>query len=148
MSLTGCSLIQGLQEQLALTKASFSFERVDLVSADVPLLTPDPKADLNLVLRVQNPNPITARLDQMQYTVSMEGNPVATGSTGDGFSVSPNATSDLVLPLSLHYSILPSAVVEAIQKRSALFDLQGTSMMDTPIGSLALPFTLTKQENF
>lgn len=148
LALPGCSLVEGLQERQALAKAEFSFERIELVSADVPLLTADPKADFKLVLRVYNPNTITARLDQLTYTALMEGEQVATGTTGDAFAVSPKATNDLTLPLTFHYSQLPASALNAIQKRGATFGLQGTSTMNTPIGSLALPFAVTKQATF
>lgn len=148
MAATGCSLVEGLQERQALAKAEFSFERVELVNADIPLLTADPKADLKLVLRVRNPNTITARLDQVAYTALMEGAMVATGSLGEAFAVSPNATNDLTLPITLHYTALPASALGALQKRAATFALQGTSMMNTPIGSLALPFTVTKHTTF
>ena len=52
----GCDGLMGfIAERQAITKAEFNFDRVELQSLDVPLLTPDPKAHLRVVLKVAKP---------------------------------------------------------------------------------------------
>lgn len=145
----GCDGLMGfIAERQAITKAEFSFDRVELQSLDIPLLTPDPKAHLRVVLKVANPNAITARLDRLDYTIFLEGTQVGAGTMTDDFSVEAGASRELVLPLAIPYQGLPEPALKAIQARRAAMTLKGTSQIDTPLGRLNYPVETSYTANF
>lgn len=138
-ALGGCDAAAFLAERQAIAQARFEFARAELVSADVPFLTPEAGADLNLVLQVQNPNPVTARLDRLDYDVFLEGAKVGSGRMAQDFAVSAGARKELVIPVHVPYQGLPEAALQAIQARRAALRLAGTSHVSTPLGAIAYP---------
>ncbi len=139
-TLAACDGLMGfIAERQAITKAEFAFDRVELQSLDIPLITPDPKANLKVVLKVTNPNAITARLDRLDYTFFLEGTQVGEGAMTDDFSVEAGSSRELVLPLSIPYQGLPQPALTAIQNRRAAMTLKGTSQIATPLGRLSYP---------
>jgi LEA14-like dessication related protein len=146
--LSGCGLADFVAERQAISRAEFALDHVDLQHADVPFLTPNGQATLNVVLAVTNPNPVTARLDRMDYTLQMQGTQVGSGSLSSDFAVDPAATKDLTVPVTIPYAGLPQAVLQAIQARQAQFVLQGQSHIATPFGDLSFPVTVTRTEAF
>lgn len=137
-----------IAERQAITKAEFAFERVELKSLDLPLLSPDPKATLNVVLKVTNPNGITARLDRLDYTLFLEGAQVGEGAMTDDFAVEPRSSRELVLPVSIPYEGLPAPAWSAIQNGRAAMTLKGASQINTPLGRLSYPVEASYTADF
>lgn len=148
----GCEGLMGfIAERQAITKAEFSFARVELESLDLPLLNPDPRANLRVVLAVNNPNTITARLDRLDYTVFLEGSEVGDGSMTEDFAVEAGKSRELVLPLSIPYQGLSEPALKALMAKRATMMLKGKSQISTPFGNLSYPvetsYTASFQEN-
>lgn len=146
--LGGCGVADFLAERQAIARAQFEFARAELVGADVPFLTPDAGADLKLVLKVTNPNPITARLDRLDYDVFLEGAKVGAGSMTQDFAVSANASKELTIPVHVPYQGLPDAALKAIQARRAAVRVAGTSHLSTPLGGIAYPVEVSHTTTF
>jgi LEA14-like dessication related protein len=147
--LVGCDGLMGfIAERQAISKAEFAFERIELQSLDIPYLTPNAQAHMRVVLKVSNPNPITARLDRLDYTFFLEGAQVGEGAMTDDFAVDAGATRELVLPLSIPYQGLPDPALKAIQARRAAMTLKGHSQIDTPLGRLSYPAEASKTLEF
>jgi len=147
--LAGCEGLMGfIAERQAISKADFAFDRVELQSLDIPLINPDPKANLRVVLKVSNPNAITARLDRLDYTFFLEGTQVGEGAMTDDFSVEAGASRELVLPLAIPYQGLPEPALKALQARRAAMTLKGTSQIATPLGRLSYPVETSYTANF
>lgn len=148
VGLGGCDLAQGVAERQAITKAEFAFDHVELKRLDLPLLTPDAGVGLDLFLSVKNPNPVTARLDRLDYTVLLNDANFAAGSMTQDFSVPAGATASLVLPLTVPYTALPQSALSALEKRAATFTLNGTSHLTTPFGEIGFPVSVSKPMTF
>lgn len=144
----GCDAANFLAERQAITRASFEFGRAELKGADVPFVSPDAGADLDIVLKVTNPNPITARLDRLDYQVFLEGGQVGTGSMTQDFAVAAGASKELVLPVHIPYQGLPEAGLQAIQARRAAMRVAGTSHLSTPLGALSYPVEVSHTTTF
>lgn len=148
-TLVACDgIMDFIAERQAITKAEFAFDRVELKSLDIPLINPDPKANLNVVLKVTNPNAITARLDRLDYTILLEGTQVGEGTMTDDFAVEANSSRELLLPLAIPYQGLPEPALKAIQAKRAFMTLKGNSQIDTPLGRLSYPVETSYTANF
>lgn len=148
VALGGCGAMSFLAERQALARAQFEFARAELVGADVPFLSPEAGADLNLILKVTNPNPLTARLDRLDYDVYLEGTKVGTGAMTQDFAVSANTNKELLLPVHIPYQGLPEAALKAIQARRAAMRVAGTSHLSTPLGTLSYPVEVSQTTDF
>lgn len=144
----GCGVETLLAQREAFTKANFSFSGVELLRTDIPLLTPNAKADLNVKLAVQNPNPIAAALDALDFQLYMDDAPVGSGRVAEAFSVPAGETRTLAIPVSVPYLDLPAAALAALQKREARFTLKGTSRFQTLLGPLSFPVELSHTARF
>lgn len=147
-ALGGCDAAGFLAERQAIARAQFAFERAELVGADVPFVSPEAGADLNIVLSVTNPNPLTARLDRLDYDVFLEGAKVGAGSMAQDFAVSAGAKKELSIPVHIPYLGLPDAALKALQARRAALRLAGTSHLSTPFGAIAYPVEVSHTTSF
>lgn len=147
-TLSGCGLTDFVAQHAAIAQAHFSLDHVDLVHADIPFAAPDGKADLRVYLKVMNPNPIAAKLDQLDYTVSLEGSQVGIGSTASDFSVDAGATKLLPLSVSIPYQGLATPVLQALLARNATVEVRGTSHLRTPFGRLDTPIDVSQSSRF
>ncbi|HEY9856783.1 MAG TPA: LEA type 2 family protein [Stenomitos sp.] len=148
MTVSGCDALGFLAERQAIARAQFDFARAELAGADVPFLTPDSGADLRIVLKVTNPNPLTARLDKLDYDVFLEGTKVGTGTMAQDFAVDANTSKELTLPVHVPYQGLPEAALKAIQARQAALRVAGTSHLSTPLGTLSYPIEVSRTATF
>lgn len=148
MALGGCDAIGFLAERQAIARAQFEFARAELKGADVPFLSPEAGADMDIVLKVTNPNPITARLDRLDYDVFLEGAKVGAGRMTQDFAVAASSSRELVLPVHIPYQGLPDAALKAIQARRAAMRVAGTSHLSTPLGALSYPVEVSHTTTF
>lgn len=146
--LQGCGFMEAIAQRQAITRTEFNFDAVQFVGADLPLVTPDAGTRLNLIFNVRNPNPVTATLDKLDYTVFLEGGQVATGTMPETFNVPAGETKQLVLPIKVPYTGLSAPVLAALNKRQATFQLKGISHLATPLGTLDFPVEATKTTSF
>lgn len=147
-ALSGCGLTDFVAQHAAIAQAHFSLDHVDLAHADVPFATPDGKADLLVYLKVVNPNAMTAKLDQLDTTVSLEGSQIGVGKTANDFSVDAGATKVLPLGVSISYQGLASPVLQALLARKATVEVQGTSHLSTPFGRIDTPIDVSQSSRF
>lgn len=146
--ISGCALANMFNERAAFTKVGFSYDRAELVRADIPLVTPDAKAHMKVTLNVANPNTIAATLDSLDYDLYLEGVKVGSGVMSESFSVPAGESKKLVVPISVPYAGLPSAAMQAILNRRVLMTLKGTGHIDTPLGKFDYPIELTQTVTF
>lgn len=147
-ALGGCDAVGFLAERQAIARAQFEFARAELKGADVPFLSPDAGADLDIVLKVTNPNPLTARLDRLDYDVFLEGSKVGNGTMAQDFAVTANSSKELTLPVHIPYQGLPEAALKAIQARQAAIRVAGTSHLSTPLGAISYPVEVSHTTAF
>jgi len=98
-------------------------------------------ATLNVVTRVDNPNPVGLALTDVDYRVSIDGHPVAAGKPPEGLEIPANGNADVALPASFKFTDLGQAVATVLQKGSAGYKAEGTLGVKTPIGVLRVPLS-------
>jgi LEA14-like dessication related protein len=98
-------------------------------------------ATLNVVTRVDNPNPVTLALAEVDYRLSIDGHPVATGKPPDGLEIAANGATDVTLPASFKFTDLGQAVATVLEKGSAGYRAEGTVGVKTPIGLVKVPLS-------
>ena len=98
-------------------------------------------ATLNVVTRVDNPNPVEVALADVDYRLSVEGHPVATGKPPEGQVIPANGNADLTLPASFKFTDLGQAVTTLLEKGSAGYRAEGTVGVKTPIGVVHVPLS-------
>ncbi|MFN3431514.1 MAG: LEA type 2 family protein [Candidatus Sericytochromatia bacterium] len=146
--LPGCGANSFVAERQAIAQARFEVDHVVLRRADVPWVSPEAGADVEVVLKVTNPNAVTAKLDRLDYTLLVEGQPVGSGATTSDFQVPANGTALLALPVSIRYQGLPSVVLDALQQRAANITVRGVSHLATPLGRLDYPLEINHRATF
>ena len=98
-------------------------------------------ATLNVVTTVDNPNPVSLALAEVDYRLSIDGHPVATGKPPDGLEIQANGATDVTLPASFKFTDLGQAVATVLQKGSAGYKAEGTVGVKTPVGLVKVPLS-------
>ncbi|HET9155036.1 MAG TPA: LEA type 2 family protein [Myxococcaceae bacterium] len=98
-------------------------------------------ATLNVVTRVDNPNPVGLALTDVDYRLSIDGHPVAAGKPPEGLEIPANGNADVALPASFKFTDLGQAAATVLQKGSAGYKAEGTLGVKTPIGVLRVPLS-------
>ena len=98
-------------------------------------------ATLNVVTSVDNPNPVALALAEVDYRLSIDGHPVATGKPPDGLEIPANGATDVTLPASFKFTDLGQAVATVLSRGSAGYKAEGTIGVKTPIGLVKVPLS-------
>jgi len=98
-------------------------------------------ATLNVVTSVDNPNPVALALAEVDYRLSIDGHPVATGKPPDGLEIPASGATDVTLPASFKFTDLGQAVATVLSKGSAGYKAEGTLGVKTPIGLVKVPLS-------
>jgi LEA14-like dessication related protein len=98
-------------------------------------------ATLNVVTRVDNPNPVGLALADVDYRLSIDGHPVAAGKPPEGLEIPANGNADVTLPASFKFTDLGQAVTTLLEKGSAGYKAEGTLGLKTPIGVVHVPLS-------
>jgi len=96
-------------------------------------------ATLNVVTSVDNPNAVGLSLADVDYRLSIDGHPVATGHPPDGLEIPANGSADLTLPATFQYTDLGQAVTAVLARGSAGYRAEGTVGVKTPVGLVRVP---------
>ncbi len=138
MTLFGCAELAKYSETIKPTAkltgtrlANINFEQVDLI----------------FDLAVENKNPITLDLTDLDYDLKIENQPLVSGVTAKGIKLKANSTSPVQLPVTLKFDDLKKLPGELWNKDKLAYDLQTTFNVILPvIGNYAIP--LSKQGEF
>jgi len=131
VSLLSCTWIA---QRKALANCDFSLYAARLVNADFSGF------ELEVKLRVQNPNDVDAVLDRLDYTLFMEGVEVAQGVVSEKQTIPKHGEGTITTRLTVKYSTLPKmvdVVMTAITNKSSRIRMTGTVHFDTPLGTLS-----------
>jgi LEA14-like dessication related protein len=128
---TSCATLEQLASG-AFQKPTLAYKSASL--AEVSLSG----ATLNLVATVTNPNGVGSIAD-LDYRLSIDGHPVATGRPPDGLEIPAHGSADVTLPATFQFAELGQAVATVLAKGSAGYKAEGTVGVKTPIGVVRLP---------
>ncbi|MGH7508241.1 MAG: LEA type 2 family protein [Gemmatimonadales bacterium] len=97
--------------------------------------------NLDLVLRVENPNNFRLEGTRLEVGFDVEGSHLGDITYDDEFSVSENGTTTITLPLRFAWSGVGSAVRAALGYGDLPYEMKGQAELRTPWGRAEVPFT-------
>ena len=98
-------------------------------------------ATLNVVMTVDNPNPVELALADVDYRLAIDGHQVATGRPPDGLQIPAKGPGDVTLPAAFKFADLGQAVTTVLAKGSAGYKAEGTVGVKTPVGIVHVPLS-------
>ncbi|HDP98161.1 MAG TPA: hypothetical protein ENN22_03130 [bacterium] len=105
------------------------------------------RADLDLILELENPNPFSLALDKLNYELKINNSTWASGLTQQKLQIQNKEKSEILLPLSLNLFEMGRTVYGLITgDRSLNYQLGGGMVLDSPISVMA-PLQLTFDES-
>lgn len=129
-AVTGCSLIG---RQL--------FKRPSVVLQDVRLTGLGVSGgNLDVVLRVYNPNDYRLDATRLHYHLMVDTIPVAEGELSDRDSFQGGDTTTVHLPVRFTYAGVGAAGRQLLQTGAVNYTVVGDLTVDSPIGSRSFPF--------
>jgi LEA14-like dessication related protein len=102
--------------------------------------------DLDVAIRLQNPNPLGITLRELPFTVLCSSGPtdqqLASGNTGR-VKIAGNSTTVLHIPVTSQNAILISALATFVTKGGVQVTIRGTAILDAIIFGWSVPFEKT-----
>jgi LEA14-like dessication related protein len=97
--------------------------------------------NLDLVVKVENPNNFRLQGTRLEMGVDVEGQHLGDITYDDDFSVAENGTTTLTLPLRFGWAGVGSAVRAALSYGDLPYKMKGQAQLRTPWGRAEVPFT-------
>ncbi len=97
--------------------------------------------NLDLVVKVDNPNNFTLRGTRLELGVDIEGSHLGDITYDNDFSVSENGSTTLTLPLRFGWAGVGRAVRAALAYGDLPYKMKGQAQLRTPWGRTEVPFT-------
>jgi LEA14-like dessication related protein len=97
--------------------------------------------DLDLIVKVDNPNNFTLQGTRLQLGFDVEGQHLGDITYDDDFAVPENGTTTITLPLKFGWAGVGSAVRAALSYGDLPYKMKGQAEIQTPWGRKAVPFT-------
>lgn len=121
-------------ELLAPYTPKLKFEKLDLQKIDFGGLEAD------FVFALQNPNPVSVKLDQYGYSLALEGVEFIKGRNTDGLAMKAEGDTALKIPVAMRYADIFKLVQNVDGKDDIAFALAGDFGFNTPVGMASVPF--------
>jgi len=134
LSLVGCAQLGALGDALEPYTPKVSFQEMALQSIDFSGIAVD------LIFRIDNPNPLSVKLDSFSYAFGLEGVEFLKGTNDDGIALEARGASQMSLPLSLRYQDIFDLVGAVSGKDDLGFSFAGDFGFRTPVGVARVPF--------
>jgi LEA14-like dessication related protein len=131
LSLCGCATLQNVVQRPAL-----SFERANLAAISLG------GATLDVVFKVDNPNPIGLSIDQINTRFLIDGKQLVASSPPGGLALPANGSTELRLPLTFRFVDVAETVLAFLTKQQANYRLEGDVGVRTPSGLLRVPLAV------
>lgn len=107
-----------------------------------------PSINLDFVVAVDNPNPVSLRLDSFDFDLLINNNPVLTGvRSNQGVNIPAKGIGDIRLNAYVGYDNIRTLfreIVEIVQGNRATYQLRGNAYYNTPVGQLRFPVTVQR----
>ena len=107
-----------------------------------------PSLDLDLVVGVDNPNPVELRLDRFDFDLLINNNPVLNGVRSDqGIHIPARGLGDVHVLAHVNFNDLQTIyrqIIDVVQGNRATYQLRGNAYYNTPTGQLRFPVTVTR----
>lgn len=130
----GCSEIM---KRMAVKELKFSLIGVSLIDYNFTDMT------LKVDIKATNPNDIDAVIDRLEYVFFINKKNAADGTTLKKVTVKAGKKKTFSTELTINYLSLGAAILEAVQQKKADYKIEGKAYVDTQIGSIAFPVSLS-----
>ena len=97
--------------------------------------------NLDLIVKVDNPNPFTLQGTKLQVGFDVEGQHLGDITYDNDFAVTENGTTTITLPLRFGWTGVGSAVRAALGYGDLPYKMKGQAELKTPWGRKVVPFT-------
>ncbi|MFT7581202.1 MAG: LEA14-like dessication related protein [Myxococcota bacterium] len=134
LSLASCSQLGALGDVLKPYTPKVSFSNLQLNSIDFSQVAVD------FVFTVDNPNPISVKLDTFSYALGFAGVEFAKGVNEDGIALKSRGTTQFSIPLSVKFTDLFDLVSNVGNKDAVAYSISGDFGFKTPVGVARVPF--------
>ena len=131
---SGFYVFSEYQKRVALQNCEISLADVRVASIGLT------SAKLEVVLRVYNPNDVTATLDRIDYELYGNGEFLGNGEFIRRVEIPPHSSKLVSSYFTLDYTGALKTVWSAIKKGDVMWRIKGVAHIDTPIGTLDIPF--------
>jgi LEA14-like dessication related protein len=112
---------------------------------DVALPLSASSIDIDFALEVDNPNSVGLRLDQIDFNLFINDNPILDSISQQDIHIPAKGRGDVRLRTRIGYQnvrSLWSEIVNVIQGNRARYELRGNAYYNTPIGRLKFPVSV------
>jgi LEA14-like dessication related protein len=116
-------------------KPSLAYKSVSL--SDVSLSG----ATVDVVTTVTNPNAVDLSVAEVDYRLSVDGHPVASGKPPAGIQIPARGSADVTLPATVQFAELGQALSTFLTQDSAKYKAEGTVGLNTPVGIVRVPMS-------
>ncbi|HXI12921.1 MAG TPA: LEA type 2 family protein [Thermoanaerobaculia bacterium] len=141
---TGCSTIPNL----VLQNPRYSIRDIrPRVAIALPLSAST--IDFDFVLGIDNPNPVSLRLDRVDFNLLINDNSIVDGVSAERIDIPARGVGDVRLRTRVGYNNIRSLfreVSDLVQGNRARYDLRGTVHYNTPIGRMQFPLTIFRSD--
>jgi len=127
-------IFQEVQKREALRNCEINLADVSVKSIGLT------SATLNIKLRIYNPNTVTATLDRADYSLYGNENYLGDGTITKRVDIPPGGTTTVTSPFELSYSGAARVIWSALTEGTIKWKIIGTAYIDTPLGTLTIPF--------
>jgi len=135
--LGGFYIFSEYEKREALKNCEISLADVRIVSIGLT------SAKLEVVLRIYNPNDVTATLDHIDYELYGNGEFLGNGEFIRRVDIPPHSSRLVSSYFTLDYTGALKAIWSALKKGDIMWKIKGVAHIDTPIGILNIPFEKT-----
>jgi LEA14-like dessication related protein len=97
--------------------------------------------NLDLIVKLDNPNPFTLQGTRLQVGFDVEGQHLGDITYDNDFAVTENGTTTITLPLQFGWAGVGSAVRAALSYGDLPYKMKGQAELKTPWGRKIVPFT-------
>ncbi len=134
-------VIIGCQKAGEIIKENIQTPKVSLADLAVTDISSQ-KLSLAAKLAIDNPNPIGLSLAGMDYALELNGEPFFSGESNEGMNIAASGKSHIKVPIALKYEQLNKVYNSLKGQDEFPYRLSGQVKLNTPIGSLPIPYDL------
>jgi len=129
-----CSALAPIEQSLSQYTPKLHFQKLELKHIDFSTI------DVDFLFTLENPNPLSVKLDTFGYALGLEGVEVVRGNNNDGLQLKSYGESQLAIPVSLTFARI-FELVKAVKGKDDLgFLVNGELGFNTPLGVARVPF--------
>ena len=138
--LSACNTLANLN----IVSPTYSFRQVR-PNVNIALPLSASTIDFDVVLGVENPNPVGLRLDRFDFSLFVNDSRLLDSATQQGIRIPANGTGDVRLRASVGYNNIASIwseIVNVLQGGRPRYELRGNAYYNTPVGEMRFPVTV------